>query len=885
MRITRVQLHHFGRHRDLDIELASGFTIIRGPNEAGKSTIQRGLELALFRKPTAATAELEALRSWGGLEDDRSLTKLEFVVDEENGGTPEGGPRRGQLEKEFRGQRGRVLLEFDGQTYSDPARAEEVIAGLTGIPNEAFFRSTASIRHQELEDLDRDEGALRDRLQASIGGGDKGSSRAKARIDDAIRALKSRGDKNPGRLKIAEEAVARAEVALKNGETSLQKLEADRDALAQARDARLRAETALSESRNMLEGARQAERLRTDRAVIAERFERLRQASEAQQRLTDLEALPDRPMATLRDQLDRMRTLQSRVMVLQESLHDDAGPEVEPDEPEPSFLTEGVITAAVGAMALVAIIIGSARSLIFAVLLGVGALGLAVIEGMRFWERRSVAMNVRRINEVRERDRTVRRQGRVGTEEGLRVAQSGVQNILRELGAADVAAAERLLTAEQARRQEVATLQVQASALLAGQSPGQASDLRDKAALELEQKTAALNALGPLATDARARERLEAEVRDRHAALERARDAEAGAIARLDANPVDSEQVAGEAERLVTWRDQLTALKRRVRVYETTLAAIQAAESMTMKKATRFLEQQVGRDIARLTGGRYRRVSIDDQTLDIQVWAPERGDWVQVAQLSKGTVDQVFLAARIGLVRLVTQNRRPPLILDDPFVTFDDTRAARAALLLRELSSDFQVIYLACSNRYDGLADAVVELPGPTEAESATASHAGSPARKPAAAAAEATAADIAAETAEPPEADTAVAPAPDTAADMTVGEGDQPAADTAEAPEADAAEVVAADAATETAGDTAGEAPDAEAAAGTPAEEAFSPAAQDQEDDPEGLIQLRAGIPTDEMTAPDSDADASAGEGEVQPEQASVKAPPPEAAGERADD
>jgi len=56
MRITRLQLRDFGRHRDLDIALAPGFTIIRGPNEAGKSTIQRGLELALFRKPTAATA-------------------------------------------------------------------------------------------------------------------------------------------------------------------------------------------------------------------------------------------------------------------------------------------------------------------------------------------------------------------------------------------------------------------------------------------------------------------------------------------------------------------------------------------------------------------------------------------------------------------------------------------------------------------------------------------------------------------------------------------------------------------------------------------------------------------------------------------------------------
>ena len=195
---------------------------------------------------------------------------------------------------------------------------------------------------------------------------------------------------------------------------------------------------------------------------------------------------------------------------------------------------------------------------------------------------------------------------------------------------------------------------------------------------------------------------------------------------------MDSEQVAGEAERLVTWQGQLAGLRRRVRIYEKTLAAIEASESGTMRKATRFLEQQVGRDIARLTGGRYRRVSIDDQTLDISVWAPDRGDWVPASALSKGTIDQVFLAARVGLVKLVTQGRRPPLVLDDPFVTFDDARAARAALLLRELASDFQVIYLACSNRYDGLADAVVELPGPTEADPAANQSAAQAAQTPA---------------------------------------------------------------------------------------------------------------------------------------------------------
>ena len=736
MRILRVQLKDFGRHHQLNLELAPGFTIVRGPNEAGKSTIQRGIELALFRKATATGTELDTLRSWGSNEEARSSTRLEFVVEEENEETGQLDIRHGVLEKEFRGQRGRVSLEYDGQTYTDPSRADQIMAELTGIPNEGFFRSTASIRHEELDNLDRDEGALRDRLQGSVGGGDKGSSRAKSRLEETIRALKSKGDKNPGRLKIAEEAVARAELALRNGEAALEKLERDRDALAQARDARQKAEQGLTESRNMLEAARQADRLRSDRAVVSERFERLRQAADAQQRLKALESMPDRSFASLRDTLDRMHTMQSRVRVLQESLREDEGPEIEPDEPVPTYALWGMATIFFLLTAVGSVAYGFMSGLLPLVLTGALFLMLDILLIYFFMERRGAAMLVRGANAARDRERAIRRQGRVGTEEGLRVANSGVQSILRELGVADVASAERLLTGEQGRRQEIATLQVQLSAFLAGQSDADVAGLRDQAALEMEQKAAALAALGPIATDARARERLEAELRERQDALERSRDSEAAATARVDANPVDAEQVAGEAERLVTWREQLNALRRRVRIYEATLAAIESAEGMTMRKATRFLEQYVGLDIARLTGGRYRKVEIDDRTLDVDVWAPERGDWVAASSLSKGTIDQIYLAARIGLVRLVTQGKRPPLILDDPFVTFDDQRAARAALLLRELSSDFQVIYLACSNRYDGLADAVVELPGPATADaSATARARTAGGREPAAAA------------------------------------------------------------------------------------------------------------------------------------------------------
>ena len=139
------------------------------------------------------------------------------------------------------------------------------MAELTGIPTEGFFRSTASVHHFELSDLSRDEGALRDRLQASISGADRGTSRAKKKLDKALHELNTRGDRNPGRLKVAEEAVEQAQAAVEQGELALAQLERDRDTMSAARERRADAEAALAERRSLLEKARQAERVTAER--------------------------------------------------------------------------------------------------------------------------------------------------------------------------------------------------------------------------------------------------------------------------------------------------------------------------------------------------------------------------------------------------------------------------------------------------------------------------------------------------------------------------------------------------------------------------------------------------------------------------------------------
>ena len=716
MRIRRLQVHDLRRYRELDIDLAPGVTVIRGPNEAGKTTIQRAVELALTRRVTSSAGDLESLRPWDAPADSdaRPRITIEFEQDEDDGRIA-----TGTLEKAFAGQKGTVDLVYDGQRVTDPALADQVIAELSGIPTEPFFRSTASVRHHELSDLARDEAALRDRLQASISGADRGTGRAKKKLERALRELTTKGEKNPGRLKVAEAQVAATAQAVEQGEGRLAQLERDRDTLSGARERRADAERTLSERRSLLEKARQAERLEAERTAARERYERFREAVDV---ATELEELArthpsQNPLPVLRQAVDRLRVLDTRMRELRAALAGeiDVQFEVAPEATWRPLSRFGMLALVLGVLVAGATFVldtvgvvhlGTVPLYLGGAVAGVGA--IMTIIGI--WLRRGSRMQ----EQMRDTEIDRRLRGRSEMEAELKQAEADTETQLAALELDDVAAAEELLGREEAHVSRVDQISAQLDGLVGKEPRETLPKLRDGAALEIEQKSSALEGLGPIAKEPRARERLEVEVRDLETTLDRVRDDEANARARVETNDVDAEQVALDGERLAVWREQLVSLQRRQRVLATTLDAIERAESATMKTATRYLEGHMVRDVATVTGGRYRRIRVDDKSLDIDVHAPERGDWVPVSALSQGTLDLVYLAARLGLVRLVTGDRRPPLVFDDPFVTLDDERAARALALLKRVADDFQIIYLTTSDRYDGAADSVVELPGPT---------------------------------------------------------------------------------------------------------------------------------------------------------------------------
>jgi DNA repair exonuclease SbcCD ATPase subunit len=717
MRISRIQLRDVKRYRDLQIDLAPALTIIRGPNEAGKSTISRAIELGLTGSvggsDPGTAAALDGFRSWDAEATARPTITLDFTIDGEG---PSGEERSGSIVKAF-GPGGTAQLTIDGESVSDPAAVDASLADLTGLPTPAFFRSTAQVRRGELENLDRSETTLRQRLAASISAADRDTLSAIAELRQTLADLNARGERDPGRLAVAEEAVARSEVTVAAGEEQLARLVADRQALGGAEDASTSAEETLAERRELLEQARNAELLTAEHTAATERHARYVEAVAAAgelAKLRDSHPSPN-PLPVIRQTVERLRALDTKIVELRAMLSGEVKVNYEVTAATTTWrpiALAALITVIIGVgLAVAGQLVAGLTTLTY---VGIGAAILGVVLGLVAMRTRKAARDFRKQQQMAEGEVERRLRGRSQMEAELLQAEKDSAAQLQGVGLPDLAAAEELLGREEAHVAAIDQLNAQLEGLVGREPVETLASSRDVAARQVAESTAKLADLEPESREPGARQRYETEVASAQAAVDEARTVEATMRANVEANPVDAERVAGEAERLGVYREQLADVQRRIRVNQGAIDGLERATEVTMARATRYLEKRMTGAVARITDGRYRRVRIDDETLDISVVAPEKGDWVDVRELSDGTIGQIYLAARLGLIRYATGDRRPPLVLDDPFVTFDDAHATRGFELLRELTGDHQVIYLTSTDRYDAAADAVVELPGPT---------------------------------------------------------------------------------------------------------------------------------------------------------------------------
>ncbi|QKG85107.1 AAA family ATPase [Kroppenstedtia pulmonis] len=135
---------------------------------------------------------------------------------------------------------------------------------------------------------------------------------------------------------------------------------------------------------------------------------------------------------------------------------------------------------------------------------------------------------------------------------------------------------------------------------------------------------------------------------------------------------------------------------------ETVREVLQEALSEVQEDIAPKLKPHASHWIRHVTGGRYDHLLIDPTDgLQLSVFVPETGERQPVERLSRGTIDQMYFALRLALVRFFSENGPSPLplILDDSLVHFDQGRLREAVRILGELSSQHQIILCTCQTR------------------------------------------------------------------------------------------------------------------------------------------------------------------------------------------
>lgn len=120
-----------------------------------------------------------------------------------------------------------------------------------------------------------------------------------------------------------------------------------------------------------------------------------------------------------------------------------------------------------------------------------------------------------------------------------------------------------------------------------------------------------------------------------------------------------------------------------------------------------YINREASRMVEGLTGGAYTSVNAGRQ-YDISLNSHD--GMIPIASVSAGTADQVYLAMRLATIRFITgEEDSVPLILDDSFTLYDDSRLRRA---VRFLADNYrgQILIFSCQRREEAALKAE-ELP------------------------------------------------------------------------------------------------------------------------------------------------------------------------------
>lgn len=689
MIFKRIQVKRLKAIReDRTIEFSPGLNIIKaGDNEAGKSSLRMAITKALFQDPNTRREEVVGLTSWGANEP----WEVELDIQTESGAY--------RITKSLKTRSCRMVDIGTSRvitTNKDTITAR--VADLTGCPSEAFFESTACIGQDELirivpngiskTEQQKTIGTMTQRLQATLGGAESVDVRSMvARLLLKTTRLDARGPY--GHLQRINKQMSDLQGQKAAQEDKVGKVMESRRKLNTFKEQLERIEKELPPAEELLHKNKRIIDVEKEIEGARKQYDNFRRARELKAELDRLDEELTRYSGFFGAE-EKVKQAEDVSAEGQRLRSQEVGPKaelkaIEGQRPAPWPLISGLILVAGGLLGLLA-----------SPYLGIITVAGVFLSGYWFMSWSSWK---ERVKEAASRVAELEGENRSGDDK--------LNGIVGSLGFRDY---EELLREFKkygdlmGRRNEVAN---RLSGVVGDRDWGAFEQENTDLDMQVSARQKELKQFLSFKLEPLELQKLEnrvGQLQKQRADLER----EKGGLEKFfEYTDVDTDQLASIEENLKWLGQEARFWERKKKVYDVTREALDEAYKQTLSRAASVLEKELGSYISIITDGRYRRVTIDEKDLSIWTFSPENSERVNVLQLSKATQDQFYISARFALVKLITEGKRPPLLLDDPFVNFHQKRLSRMMMLLQELARENQILLFTCSDAYDGCGNVI----------------------------------------------------------------------------------------------------------------------------------------------------------------------------------
>lgn len=686
MFIKSISLKNFKKFSEAKVDFTSDITVVRGPNEHGKSTLLSAFLAGLFYDSKKSNQDIQALKSWNS---DR-MYEISFNI-EQNGEDLE-------LYKNFETGEAYLANKTQSEKFTTHSQIGDYLYKIGALRSPALFEHTACVEHDALSKISEGK---KDISQALLGlltsssenvSSEKILKKVSEIVSDLQRGSRAQA-KRPGFIKQLsaeiEEFGAEREKIARELEQSADKT-ARLNLLNQEYD-KIKNEFAAKKrqyEKNLeyFKAMEELNRLNNQLSKVNHDFEALKEIADKKKylyfQLNKMSALANfdwekfsRQKETLAAKKEKLNHFQKETAQLKKE-----------KKPAARHIKKPHLAATLAFFAL-------------------GFLGfidqrLFVFFGL-FFASFIYSFILKKGYEIHVGSALSREAD--GLSHEIAVIEKQIEKMLDENGARDEKELIQKVKTYNEYGGELARLESKEEGILRGGAfddfVRQRNDLLNKIAIEESKISSPENKTNPPTPEAQ--RSYEIEMQKYQKESERLHKEIAQLEAAADISRVDNEALVRLEEKIEYAQRQKARGERKLKMLAELSSALAEAQQKAIARSRAHIEEYMRRYLPVITDGRYHNVRVKDD-LSFEVWSEDKkGMIVPEENLSKGTIDQFYLIARFALLDILNKGVKSLVLLDDPFLGFDAGRKARVREILADMASAFQIIIFTHSSEYD----------------------------------------------------------------------------------------------------------------------------------------------------------------------------------------